>query len=36
VGGYADGSAAVAAIAVLVATIALVAIPTVRPGAEVA
>jgi MFS family permease len=36
VGGYADGFAAVAAIAGLVATLSLVAIPTVRPGAEVA
>jgi EmrB/QacA subfamily drug resistance transporter len=36
VGGYADGFAAVAALAGLVATISLVAIPTVRPDAEVA
>jgi Na+/melibiose symporter-like transporter len=35
-GGYADGFAVVAAVAGLVATITLVAIPTVRPGAEVA
>jgi MFS family permease len=36
VGGYADGFAAVAVIAGVIAAIALVAIPTVRPGAEVA
>jgi EmrB/QacA subfamily drug resistance transporter len=36
VGGYADGFAAVAVIAGVVAAISLVAIPTVRPGAEVA
>jgi EmrB/QacA subfamily drug resistance transporter len=35
-GGYADGFAAVAVIAGVVAAISLVAIPTVRPGAEVA
>jgi MFS family permease len=36
VGGYADGFAAVAVIAGVIAAIALVAIPAVRPGAEVA
>jgi hypothetical protein len=36
VGGYADGFAAVAVIAGVVAVVSLVAIPTLRPGAEVA